>query len=34
MSERAQARYEEIVNACEQLFKTMHYKDINIKEIA
>lgn len=34
MSERAQARSEEIVNACEQLFKTMHYKDINIKEIA
>ena len=34
MSERAQARYEEIVNACEQLFKIMHYKDINIKEIA
>lgn len=34
MSDRAQARSEEIVNACEQLFKTMHYKDINIKEIA
>lgn len=34
MSERAQARSEEIVNACEQLFNTKHYKDINIKEIA
>ena len=27
------ARREEIINACEQLYKTMNFKDITIKEI-
>ncbi|MBQ9016011.1 MAG: TetR family transcriptional regulator [Firmicutes bacterium] len=31
--ERTAARKEEIVNACEQLYQTMSFKDITIKEI-
>ena len=32
--ELTRARKEEIISACEQLYKTMNFKDITIKEIA
>ena len=32
--ELTKARKEEIISACEQLYKTMNFKDITIKEIA
>lgn len=31
--ERANARKEEIINACEKLYQTMSFKDITLKEI-
>ena len=31
--ERTAARKEEIINACEQLYQTMNFKDITLKEI-
>ena len=31
--ERTAARKEEIINACEKLYKTMNFKDITLKEI-
>ena len=31
--EQTNARKEEIINACEELYKTMSFKEITIKEI-
>ena len=33
ITERANARKEEIINACEKLYQTMSFKDITLKEI-